>query len=420
MEVLVERGCGLDVHQATVVACLLTGAAGSKPRKEVRTFRTMTASLRELRDWLQEACCTHVAMESTGVYWQPVYAVLAGHFDLVVGNAHHIRSVPGRKTDVKDSEWLAQLLRHGLIQPSFVPPKPLRELRDLTRYRRKLVDVCTAERNRLLKLLETANIKLSSVASDVFGVSGLAMLRALMEGTATPADMASLARGTLRRKMAELELALDGCVEEHHRFILTMQLRRIETTEHDIAELDTRIGEKLIPYKAEQRRLTTIHGVDWFTSAVIIAELGTDMSVYRSADHAAAWTGICPGNYESAGKRRAIGVRKGNVYLKTALVTAAVAASHKTGSYLRDKYYRIRARRGPKRAAVAVAHKILIAAYHILAKGTEYKDLGAAHLEHARRNQTAKSLVRRLSRLGYQVMLLPVPATTPATEAATV
>jgi transposase len=410
MEVMVERGCGLDVHQASVVACLLVGAPGGKAQKEVRTFRTMTASLRELRDWLHAAGCTHVAMESTGVYWQPVYAVLAGHFELVVGNAHHIKTVPGRKTDVKDSEWLAQLLRHGLIRPSFVPPKPLRELRDLLRYRRKLVDGCAAERNRLLKLLETANIKLSSVASDVFGVSGMAMLRALIEGNANAEQMAALARGVLRRKQADLALALDGCVEEHHRFLLAMQLRRIETAERDIASLDERITAKLEPYKAAHGRLMTIPGVDWFTAAVIIAELGDDMSVFRSSAHAAAWTGICPGNNESAGKRKAIGVRKGNVYLKTALVTAAVCASRKSGSYLRDKYFRVRARRGPLRAAVAVAHKILIAAYHILATGSDFKDLGANHLTQTQHNKVTKSLVRRLNGLGYKVMLIPQQA----------
>ena len=410
MEVLVERGCGLDVHQATVVACLLVGAPGGKARKEVRTFRTVTAALRELRDWLCGAGCTHVAMESTGVYWLPVYMVLAGHFELVVGNAHHIKTVPGRKTDVKDSEWIAQLLRPGLIRPSFVPPKPLRELRDLLRYRRKLVDGAAAERNRLLKLLETANIKLSSVASDVFGVSGLAMLRALIDGTATPAEMAALARGILRRKQADLALALDGCVEEHHRFILAMQLHRIEAAERDIATLDARIAEKLVPYEDAHRRLMTIPGVDWFIAAVILAELGDDMRVYHSAAHAAAWTGICPGNNESAGKHKAIGVRRGNVYLKTALVTAAVCASHKAGSYLRDKYFSLRARRGPRRAAIAVAHKILIAAYHILATGSTFKDLGAGHLDQARRNQNTKSLVRRLNRLGYQVMLMPAQA----------
>jgi transposase len=410
VDVIVERGCGLDVHQAMVVACLLTGPPGKRPTKEIRTFRTLTAALREMRDWLREQGCTHVAMESTGIYWQPVYAVLDGHFELVVGNAHHIKNVPGRKTDVKDSEWIANLLRHGLIRSSFVPAKPVRELRDLLRYRRKLVDAGAAERNRLLKLLETANIKLSSVASDVFGVSGMAMLRALIAGTATPAEMAALARGRLRHKLAELELALEGCVEDHHRYLLGMQLRRIEAIEHDLGELDTRITAKLEPYGEQHRRLTQIPGVDWFVAAVMVAELGVDMTVFASAAHAAAWGGMCPGNYESAGKRHGGKLRKGNQHLKTALITAAVAASRKTGSYLKDKYFHLRARRGPLRAAVAVGRKILIAAYHMLATGAGFQDLGADHLDKTHRRHTIRTLLRRLNRLGYQVALRPLPA----------
>ena len=325
-------------------------------------------------------------------------------------NAHHIKNVPGRKTDVKDSEWIANLLRHGLIRSSFVPAKPVRELRDLLRYRRKLVDACAAERNRLLKLLETANIKLSSVASDVFGVSGMAMLRALIAGTVTPAEMAGLARGRLRHKLAELELALEGCVEDHHRYLLSVQLRRIEAAEYDIKELDARITAKLEPYDEQLQRLMRIPGVDWFVAAVIVAELGIDMTVFPSAAHAAAWVDICPGNYESAGKRNGGNIRKGNRHLKTALVTAAVAASRKTGSYLKDKYFRLRARRGPLRAAVAVGHKILIAAYHMLATGAPFKDLGADHLDTAYRQRATRTLVRRLNRLGYKVALIPAQA----------
>ena len=410
MDVIVERGCGLDVHQKMVVACLLTGPPGRRPRKQIRSFRTLTAALREMRQWLQENGCTHVAMESTGIYWQPVYAVLDGGFALVVGNAHHIKNVPGRKTDVKDSEWIANLLRHGLIRSSFVPAKPVRELRDLLRYRRKLVDACAAERNRLLKLLETANIKLSSVASDVFGVSGMAMLRALIAGTATPAEMADLARGRLRHKLAELELALEGCVEDHHRYLLSMQLRRIEAAEHDIQELDARITAKLEPYDEQHQRLMLIPGVDWFVAAVIVAELGVDMTVFPSAAHAAAWAGMCPGNYESAGKRNGGKARKGNRHLKTALVSAAVAASHKTGSYLKDRYFRLRARRGPLRAAVAVGRKILIAAYQMLATGAVFRDLGADHLDKAHRQRSTRTLVRRLNRLGHKVTLIPLNA----------
>jgi transposase len=306
MQAIIERCCGLDVHQETVMACLLVSAPGAQPTKEVRTFRTVTRDLVALGDWLRAAAVTHVGMESTGVYWRPVYAVLEGHFELIVGNARHIRNVPGRKTDVRDSEWIADLVRHGLIAKSFVPPRPLRDLRDLLRYRRKLVESQAAERNRLLKLLETANIKLASVASDVFGVSGRAMLRALIAGEASPEAMAGLARGQLRRKRADLILALDGRVEEHHRFLLAMQLRRLEAIEADIAALDQRIGERLEPYSAPHALLMQIPGVDWVVAAVLIAEIGVDMSVFVSVYHLAAWAGVCPGNHESAGSRRVV------------------------------------------------------------------------------------------------------------------
>ena len=288
MQAIIERCCGLDVHQETVVACLLVGAPGAQPNKEVRTFGAVTRDLEALRDWLCEAGVTHVGMESTGVYWRPVYAVLEEHFELIVGNARHIRNVPGRKTDVKDSEWIADLVRHGLIAKSFVPPPPLRELRGLLRYRRKVVESQAAERNRLLKLLETANIKLASVASDVFGVSGRAMLRALIEGEASAEAMADLAKGQLRRKRADLILALDGRMEEHHRFLLAMQLRRLEAAEQDIAALDERIAVKLEPYRVQHALLMLIPGVDWVVAAVLIAEIGVDMSVFLGVYHLAA------------------------------------------------------------------------------------------------------------------------------------
>ena len=283
MEAIVERCCGLDVHQATVVACMLVGGAHQRPRKEVRSFGTKTRELMELRDWLREHGCTRVGMEATGIYWKPVHAVLEDDFEIIVGNAHHIKNVPGRKTDVKDSEWIADLLRHGLISKSFVPPKPIRELRDLLRYRRKLVENRSAERNRLLKLLETANIKLASVASDVFGVSGMAMLKALVRGDASPKEMAQLAKKLLRRKLAELELALEGKVEEHHRFILEMQLSRLEQLDQHVAKLDERIDAKLAPYREQHARLTKIPGIDRVVAAVLVSELGTDMSVFKSA-----------------------------------------------------------------------------------------------------------------------------------------
>jgi transposase len=405
MEPIVERCCGLDVHQATVVACVLVGGAHQKPKKEVRTFGTKTRELMEMRDWLRDNGCTHVGMEATGIYWKPVYAVLEDAFDLIVGNAHHIKNVPGRKTDVKDSEWIADLLRHGLIARSFVPPKPIRELRDLLRYRRKLVESRTAERNRLQKLLETANIKLASVASDVFGISGMAMLKALVRGDSTPQEMAQLAKRRLRQKLAELELALEGRVEEHHRFVLEMQLARLEQLDEHIAKLDERIDSKLAPYREQHVRLAKIPGVDRILAAVLIAELGTDMSVFKSGAHLAAWAGVCPGNNESAGKRKRADTRKGNVHLMTALVEAAHGASRTKGSYFKDKFFRIKARRGYLRAAVAIAHKILRAVYTMLSTGAEYRDLGAAYLDVIDAKRVTGNLVRRLQRLGYEVTI---------------
>jgi transposase len=406
MEAIVERCCGLDVHQATVVACLLVGRPDQKPRKVVRTFGTMTEELIALREWLRDEGCTHVGMESTGVYWMPVYTILEeGAFEIVIGNATHIKQVPGRKTDVKDSEWIADLLRHGLIRPSFVPPKPLRELRDLLRYRRKLVESAMCERNRTLKLLETANIKLASVASDVFGRSGRRMLRALLEGRQTPAEMADLAKGSLRKKLPRLQTALDGRVEDHHRFLLAMQLDRIEQVEASIQQLDQRIDDKLVPYAEQHVRLMQIPGVDRVGAAVLIAELGVDMSVFPSVRHAAAWAGVCPGNNESAGKRKGQPGRKGNIHLTTTLVQAAMSASKTKGTYLKEKYWRLKARRGAMRAALAVAHKILIAAYHMLLHGVAYKDLGTAHLDRASTTATKRTLVKRLERLGYRVTL---------------
>ena len=407
MEAVVECCAGLDVHQGSVVACVLLGAAGRKPRKEVRTFATVTADLVALRDWLEALGVTHVGMESTGVYWKPVYAVLEGHFELIVGNAHHIKAVPGRKTDVKDAEWIADLVRHGLVRASFVPPPAIRELRDLVRLRRSLSEGLTTERNRTLKLLETANIKLASVASEVFGVSGMAMLRALVENAATPEQMADLARGKLRRKLTPLARALEGRLTEHHRFVLDLHLRRMAAIEADLAALDARIEAQMEPFRAQRALLRQIPGVDDRVAATIIAEIGIDMSVFGSAMRLASWAGVCPGNHESAGRRRRGTTRRGNVHLKTALVTAAIGASRRKGSYYKDKYHRLKARRGYLRAAVAIAHKILVAAYHMLASGAPFRDLGEAFLDQQARRRTTTNLVRRLNTLGYDVMLQP-------------
>src|SRR5215203_4611755 len=307
MEALLERCAGLDVHQASVVCCVLIGAPGRRPQKLLRRFGTTTRELKALRAWLAEHDVTHVGMESTGVYWKPVYAVLEGSFDLAVGNAHHIKNVPGRKTDVKDAEWIAQLVRHGLVAKSFVPPPAIRDLRELLRHRRALIETRTAARNRVLKLLEGANVKLSGVASDVFGVSGWAMLEALAAGTSAPAEMAGLARGRMRRKAAELEAALEGRVREHQRFLLGMQLRGLEAIERDLEALDARIEAQLEPFRAQHRLLMQIPGVDRLTAAVILAEIGTDMDSFATAQRLAAWAGLAPGNYESAGKPKGAG-----------------------------------------------------------------------------------------------------------------
>jgi transposase len=405
MQTLVERGCGLDVHQATVVACLLVVRKDGKIQKQMRTFGTTTRELLSLREWLLSEGCTHVAMESTGVYWKPVYAILEGALDIVVANAQHVKKVPGRKTDVKDAEWIADLLCHGLLRSSFVPPKPIRELRDLTRYRRKLVESQAAERNRLLKLLETANIKLASVATDVFGVSGRLMLRTLVKGKKSPQEMAALAKGRLRNKISALEPALEGKVEEHHRFLLRLQFERVEAAEKDLAVLEQRIQEKLKPYAAQLALLQEIPGVDWTLAAVIIAELGVDMSVFQGVSQLASWAGVCPGNNESAGKRKSSRIPKGNVYLKTALVEAANAAARTKGTYLRDKFFRLKARRGYKRAVVAVAHKILVAIYHMFSHQVCYNELGDLYLDKLNKHHLTRNLVHRLERLGYTVTL---------------
>ena len=410
MEVLLERCAGLDVHQASVVCCVLIGAPGRKAQKLLRRFGTTMRELEALKAWLVEHGVTHVGMESTGVYWKPVYAVLEGHFELIVGNAHHIKNVPGRKTDVKDAEWIAQLVRHGLVRKSFVPPPAIRDLRELVRCRRTLIETRTAARNRVLKLLEGAGIKLSGVASDAFGVSGRAMLEALAAGATDAAGMAGLARGRMRRKAAELEAALEGRLREHQRFLLAMHLRQLEAIERDLEALDARIEAQLEPFRAQRELLMRIPGVDRVTAAVIIAEIGTDMAVFATARRLAAWAGVAPGNYESAGRPKGAAVRRGNVFLKAALFAAASAAVRTKGSYYRDKYHRLRARRGLVRALLAIAHKLLIAAFHLLATGEAFRDLGEGYLDQITRKRSTARLVQRLSSLGYEVMLVPKAA----------
>lgn len=408
VETIVERACGLDVHQASIVACLLTGAAGQRVTREVRTFRTVTRELLELQAWLKEAGCTHVAMESSGVYWKAVYALLEGEFEVIVGNAQHMKNVPGRKTDVKDAEWIADLVRHGLIRKSFVPPAPIRVLRDVVRYRRKVVQARATERNRLLKVLEGANIKLSTFLSNVFGVSGMAMLRSLVEGDSSPQEMAGLAKGRLRKKVADVELALEGRLEDHHKFLLKMQLERLEQADSQVEQLDARIDEMLAPYREDVALLTKIHGISRVVAAEVVAEMGTDMTAFQSAQHLASWAGVCPGNHESAGKRRRGTKRRGNIHLTTALVEAAQAAIKKKNSYLRDKFHRLKSRRGYKRALIAIAHKLLIAAYEVLRRRVAFRDLGDGYLDRISKERTTNALVSRLEKLGYKVQLEPV------------
>jgi len=409
MEVIVPCCAGLDVHQATVVACVNRSGLHGRSQKDVRTFGTMHDDLIALRDWLKDAGCALVAMESTGVYWKPVYEALEDHFDLMVANARHIKNVPGRKTDVKDCEWISDLARHGLISRGFVPPREIRDLRELNRYRRKLAQVQTGERNRLIKVLETAGIKLAGVASDVFGVSGRAMIRALIEGEETPQVMAGLARGRLRSKRTALARALDAPLKPHQRFMLQTQMGRIEQAEAALEQIDIELNKMIVPYRRQVEQLMSIPGVDWINAVTIIAEIGTDMSAFHSAAHLASWAGICPGNNESAGKKRTGKVRKGNVVLKTTLVNAAIAgfgSRARKGTFLAEKFRRLAARRGKMKAAVAIAHKILVAVWHMLSEGTFYQDLGAGFLDKLDRTRNAKHLVRRLINMGFDVQLV--------------
>ena len=406
MEVVHERCCGLDVHKKTVVACLVTPGRGGQPTREVRTFSTMTRELLALSDWLLEAGCTHAAMESTGSYWKPVYNLLEGSFELLVVNAQHMKAVPGRKTDVKDAEWIVDLLRHGLLRPSFIPSRPERELRELTRYRTSLLQERAAEVNRLQKVLEGANIKLASVASNVVGLSGRAMLAAMVAGEYEVEAVAGLARGKLRNKIGALKEALLGRLQPHQRFMLAAQLGHIDSLESLIDEVSGEVEKRLAPLQAELERLSTIPGVSTRISQAILSEIGADMGRFPSAGHLASWVAICPGHDESAGKSRSGRTRKGSPWLRSALVQAAKAAG-RTQTYLGAQYRRIAARRGANRAAVAVAHSIIVIAYYMLKRGEDYRDLGGNYFDDRQHDQVKRRLMRRLEALGYSVLLTP-------------
>jgi transposase len=438
MEILYARCAGLDVHKKTVVAARSRPAASGDREREVRTFGTMTSELLQLVDWLQAWECTHVAMESTGEYWKPVYNLLEGNFTVLLVNPQHTKHVPGRKTDVKDAEWLNELLAHGLLRPSFIPPAPQRDLRDLTRYRTTLVEERARVVNRVQKVLEGANIKLASVATDVLGVSGRDMLQALVVGQRDPQKLANLARGRLREKIPQLVEALTGVVRPHQRFLLATQLAHIDFLEEQVAAVSREIVAQIEAMSAPPEPpldrslsdgnastapadsapplsaatavdlLDTIPGVDTRLAQLVVAELGTDMSRFPTDRHAAAWAGLAPGNYESAGKRYAGRLRDGNQNLRSGLVQGAWAAAHTKDTYLAAQYHHLIGRRGKRRALVAVAHSILVIAYHMLKKHQPYHELGGNYFDDRRKEAVTNRLITRLTKLGYCVSLEPV------------
>ena len=409
MERVYERCAALDVHKAQVTACVHVPDRQGK-RTELRAeFSTMTAELLALRDWLKGLGVTHVAMEATGVYWKPVYYLLEDDFELLLVNAQHVKNVPGRKTDVQDAQWLCQLLEHGLVRSSYVPPKPIRELRDLTRYRKSLVWERAREANRLHKVLEDANIKLDCVASRPFGASGKAMLKELCEGNNDPVALADLAKGKLRAKLPALHQALEGRFRDHHALLVGHLLAHIEYLDQTIAELSEEIEERMRPFEHKRELLCTIPGVAERTAEVIIAELGPDMERFPTHRHAASWAAICPGHHESAGKRHSGRTRKGDSWLRTALIEAAQSAAGRTkDTYLNSQYLRVKRRRGHKKAIVAVAHSILVAAYYILRDQVPYEELGGDYfVRREDQDRLTRRLVRQLERLGQHVTLEP-------------
>lgn len=408
MEVVHARCAGLDVHKKSVYGCVICcGAAGEK-QLEKRSFGTMTADLLSLADWLREHAVTHVVMESTGVYWRPVWAILEGQFALMLVNPHHVKAIPGRKTDAKDCEWIAELLQHGLLRGSFVPPTEIQDLRDLTRYRVELTQAQNRVANRIQKLLQQANVKLSSVASDAMGVSGQQMIEAIIAGEQDPARLADLARRRLRAKMPELRLALEGRVRDHHRFLLREFLEEWRALGARIRRVEEEIDRRMAPFEEAVTLWHSIPGVDRVTACNLVAELGVNMAQFPSAQHLASWAGLCPGNNESAGKRMSGTMRDGNKWLRRTLCQAAWAVTRKKDCYLSAQFRRLAARRGMKRAVMAVAHTILIIAYTMLKTGRSYHELGGNYLEQINRDQLQRYFMKRLQKLGLTVTVAPV------------
>ena len=409
MEVLHPHCAGLDVHKETVVACVRH--MDRQVRTAVKTFPSTTRGLMDLSAWLSEESVTHVAMEATGVYWKPVWHILSdGEFDLVLANAAHVKNVPGRKTDVNDATWLADLMAHGLIRGSFVPDEPTEHMRNLLRTRKQFVRERASQVQRIQKTLEDANIKLDSVISDVVGVSGRRMLEALIGGKSEPQELAALAHGRIRATAAQLEAALRGRVTAHHRFLLKLHLDHLDAVDAAIARIDKEVDSQIEPFRTAVERLSSIPGVSSLSAEVIVSEVGLDMSRFPTVGHFISWAGLCPKNDQSAGKRRSTRMRKGAPWLKTILIQCAWASTRVKGCYLQAQYLRLRSRRGAKKAVGAVAASILTAAYHMLRDGTTYQDLGAAHFDRRATTQQVGRLLKRLHHLGYDVQIAPVAA----------
>lgn len=408
MDVMLERVAGLDVHKRSVTACVRTSRPAGERGEEKRTFPTYSGDLERLREWLAGEGVTHVAMEATGVFWKPVWHELEGHVELLLVNAKHVKMIPGRKTDVADAAWLAQLLECGLLRGSFVPPRDIRRLRDLTRYRKRLVQDRTRETQRVEKVLEDAGIKLASVASRTLGVSGRAMIDRLIAGERDPSVLADLALKRLRYRLDDLEQALVGRFEQHHAAMLVLHLGHVDQLTATIAELDGRIDAAMVDFAGQRDRLMTIPGVAKITAEVIIAEIGVDMSRFPTAGHLASWTGFCPGNNESAGKRRSGRTTRGSVWLRDVITQAAWAAARTKDSYLYAQFWRLAGRIGQRKAAVAVAHSIIVAIWHMLSDDTDYQDLGPDYFTRRMDPERAqRRLVRQLEALGLAVTVEP-------------
>jgi transposase len=406
MDVIYPRCAGLDVHKKTVVACARIATGGSASQ-EVRTFETTTSGLLAMADWLEALGVQQVAMEATGVYWKPVWHVLESHFALILANAAHVKNVPGRKTDVNDAVWLADLLAHGLIRASFVPPVAVQELRTLTRTRKQFVRERTSHVQRIEKVLEDANLKITSVVSDILGKSGRAVLQAIIDGQTHPERLAACVTTRVKASQAELLEALRGRIRAHHRFMLRLHLGHIDVLDKAIADIETEVGQGLESFRSAAKLLSTMPGISTVAADTVIAEIGIDMSRFATPAHLLSWGCLCPRNDESAGKRRSTRLRRGGHWLKTTLVQAAWAAVRVKGGYLQAQFHRIRARRGAKKAIIAVAASMLTAAWHMLKNGTEWQDLGAAHFDRADAQKTANRLIHRLQQIGYNVQVTP-------------